>query len=107
MEFQRFKIAIWIASLCAVAFLGEYAYNMVHVKRGPNGWFAVDVTVNAYKGIHEDLPAYAENVVRGPFASVKDCNAWIGTHAVYHEDYRCKRLRFDDAAREGWSGTAP
>src|SRR5690348_10501105 len=107
MTLQRFKIGIGIAVLCVGAFLGEFVYNTVHLESGPNGWFAVVVTINAYNAIQADQPGYGEGVVRGPFGSRAECERWFQTAGRYFNDVSCKRMRFDDAAREGWSGTVP
>jgi hypothetical protein len=107
MSLQRFKIAIAIAALCVAAFTGEFVYNRVHLESGPNGWFAVVVTINAYNAIQSDQPGYGEDVVRGPFASRAECERWFETAGRYFHDVSCKQMRFDDAARERWSGMAP
>lgn len=84
----------------------EYAFMQMHLRGGRSAWFAVDVYVNAFAAAQADLPGYSEHVLNGPFASKDDCLSWVRTDAIPSSNPVCKRMRFEDAGREGWRGTA-
>lgn len=103
----RAKIAIFTVFVLIAVFAAEYLYNQMHLNSGPNGWFAVQTTVNVYNGTRGNAPLYQRRVVAGPYHTNAKCVAWLKTVGQYSVSTLCERMLLDDAAREGWSGTNP
>lgn len=99
-------LTLIFAVTLGIVFAAEYAYVQIHLNAGPNGWFAVDQLVGGYDASQGVRPPLTEHIIAGPFPNKSGCIAWGSSHSPPW-GVVCKRMRYDDAAREGWNGAGP